>query len=317
MSFTRRRLPRFRRDGARIPPLHLTPRDLEILRRVGEHRFLRSSHIRRLVGGSPQRVLRRLQLLYHHGCLERPRAQIEYYGGIGKEIVYGLARKGAALLRGQAEARPRLPIGGAGKGTGRVFLDHALMLADILVAIELACRNRPGVRFLSRESVPLPTSVSHSREPFHWFVNLSTRHRIGVIPDAVFGLEYANADGLTETAWFMVEADRSTMPVLRQSLDQSSYFRKLLAYEATWTQRIHRTRLGLPRFRVLSVTTSAERAASLVQACRELERGHGLFLFTDLASLLAAGDCLTHPWATAGAPDSLMPNGSAEEVSSG
>jgi hypothetical protein len=187
------------------------------------------------------------------------------------------------------------------------------MVADIMVAMELACRNRPGVRFLSRESVPLSPAASNAREPFHWFVNLSTRHRVGVIPDAVFGLEYANADGLTETAWFMVEADRSTMPVLRQNLDQSSYFRKLLAYEATWTQRIHRTRLGLPRFRVLSVTTSVERADSLVQACRELERGHGIFLFTDLASLLATAELLAHPLATVSGTDVLLENAGSKE----
>jgi hypothetical protein len=49
---------------------------------------------------------------------------------------------------------------------------------------------------------------------------------------------------------------------------------------------------------VLTVTTSAERVKHLIEACHQLERGQGLFLFTDLASLLAHGDILTLPWQT-------------------
>jgi hypothetical protein len=36
---------------------------------------------------------------------------------------------------------------------------------------------------------------------------------------------------------FFLEADRGTMPVTRWTLSQTSFFRKLLAYEATWTQK--------------------------------------------------------------------------------
>ena len=56
---------------------------------------------------------------------------------------------------------------------------------------------------------------------------------------------------------------------------------KLIAYEATWTQKIHQRRLGIHRFRVLTVTTVAARVKSLLEACSQLKRGHGLFLFAD------------------------------------
>ena len=59
--------------------MQLTERDREIIRLVHRHRFLRSSHICSLIPGSPQQLLRRLKLLYHHGFLERPRSQIDYY----------------------------------------------------------------------------------------------------------------------------------------------------------------------------------------------------------------------------------------------
>ena len=43
---------------------------------------------------------------------------------------------------------------------------------------------------------------------------------------------------------------------------------------------------------------SAERVKHLIEATRLLERGQGLFLFTDLASLVAHDDILTLPWQT-------------------
>jgi hypothetical protein len=86
------------------------------------------------------------------------------------------------------------------------------------------------------------------------------------------------------------------MPVTRQTLAQTSFRRKLLAYEATWTQKIHQRNLGINRFRVLTVTTSAERVKSLVAACSQLKRGHGLFLFADKAIL--SGDLFAPVWQT-------------------
>ncbi len=282
--------------------MHMTVRDLEILRCVAAHRFLRSSQIAALVGGSARQVLRRLQLLYHHGYLDRPAAQIDYYhrGGGSQEMVYGLASCGAGRLRRDLDIPfSRMDWSGRNKRAGRLFLEHALMVSDIMVALELACRKRPDIRFLTADDIPLPAAVLKTREPFHWHVNVSTRHRVGVIPDAVFGLEYAELPEGRNRAWFFLEADRGTMPVMRQNLDQTSFFRKMLAYEATWTQSIHRTRLGLPRFRVLTVTISPERAANMAAACGALERGQGLFLFGDTSALLSGHALLEHPFQTA------------------
>ena len=86
------------------------------------------------------------------------------------------------------------------------------------------------------------------------------------------------------------------MPVTRDKLDQSSFSRKLLAYEATWRKNLHRTRFGFDRFRVLTVTRSPQRVEHLVKACSELNSGRGLFLFADESALLAHGDILTMPW---------------------
>src|ERR1039458_1273684 len=75
------------------------------------------------------------------------------------------------------------------------------------------------------------------------------------------------------------------MPVVRQKLSQTSFYRKLLGYEATWTNKVHQRHLGIPRFSVLTVTTIAARGKLLLEACFQLKRGHGLFLFADQSVL--------------------------------
>jgi len=77
MPKTRGRRPRFRRAPDDNSALQITPRDVSILRHLGEHRFLRSTHLCDLAGGSRQGILRRLAELFHRGYVERPRAQLD------------------------------------------------------------------------------------------------------------------------------------------------------------------------------------------------------------------------------------------------
>jgi hypothetical protein len=168
------------------------------------------------------------------------------------------------------------------------------MTADVMVAFELACRRHKGVRLISADELSLPAETRKIREPFRWHVTVRQQINLGAQPDRIFALEFPDRT----RAYFFLEVDRATMPVMRPNFEQSSFYRKLIAYEATWTQNIHRTRFGFNRFRVLTVTTSAERVKHLIEASHQLERGQGLFLFTDLASLAAHGDILTLPWRT-------------------
>ena len=161
---------------------------------------------------------------------------------------------------------------------GRMFLEHALLATDIMVALELACQRRGDIRLLHEDELGL-------RQPFRWWVNTDDGMKLGVIPDAVFALEYADGNGQPQRAHFFLEADRGTMPVVRKGLAQTSFHRKLLAYEATWAGKVHQRHLGIQRFRVLAVTTVAGRVASLLEACSRLNRGHGLFLFADRSVL--------------------------------
>jgi len=279
------RLPRFSRTKT-IPAIQLTARDCEIIRHTFEHRFLRSSQIHALICGSRQQLLRRLQRLYHHGFLDRPRAQIDYYRRGSQTMVYGVGNQGVKLLEDKFSI-PRRKVDWTAKNrsTNRYFLEHTLAVADVIIAFELACRRHGQM-----------VKLVHAEEFFHWTVQIrqpAATVSIGVVPDQVFGLR--RKDKPTEIAWFFLEVDRATMPVERRSLKQTSFARKLIAYHATWQQKLLK---GFPRFRVLTVTTSAERVNRLVQECGRLERGQGLFLFADKKTLSAHGDILTFPWKT-------------------
>jgi hypothetical protein len=285
------RLPRFKR----IPPIasiELTERDREIIRLVHRHRFLRSHQIVALMGGSEQQVVRRLQVLFYHGYLERPRAQIQYYErGGSRAIAYGLDSKGGSILRSELGISVNSDSwSDKHHAVGRVYLEHTLLVSNVMVALELACRKRGDVRLLYEDELGLPGG----EQSFHWRVKVNDGVKLGAIPDRVFALEYTDQDGQLQRAYFFLEADRGTMPVIRRTLSQTSFFRKLLAYEATWTNKVHQRHLGIPRFRVLTVTTIAARVASLLEACSQLKRGHGLFLFADQSVL--EKDVLSPVW---------------------
>jgi len=260
------RLPRFKRSPA-ITSMHLTGRDCEIIRLVHRYRFLRSSQIVALIGGSRQNLLRRLQMLYHHGYLERPRAQLDYYRKSGsRHIVYGLGNKGGDFLKRELGSGFReISWGAKNRSIGRVFLEHSLLVSDIMVRVELACR-KTNVRLLTERDLLSDLTIPESKV-FQWKIKVSKRVKLGVIPDRVFALELQDRNGQTNRAVFFLEADRGTMPVMRRNLLQTSFYRKLLAYEATWSQSIHRKRFGFERFRVLTVTTSTDRVNSIIKAC--------------------------------------------------
>jgi len=268
------RLPRFRRC-TKVAPIKLTERDHKIIRLIHRHRFLRSQQIIALIGGSAQNLSRRLQWLFHHGYLERPRAQLQYYERSGSQIIaYGLGNKSGSLLQLNPAS-----WGEKNRAIGRMYLAHALLVSDVIVSLELACRQH-GIRLLHEDELNLPVEA-----PLHWRVKLRDGTKLGVIPDRTFALEYTDQNGQVQRVYYFLEADRGTMPVVREKLAQSSFYRKLLAYEATWSNKVHQRHLGIPRFRVLTVTTSQPRVKSLLDACSRLQRGHGLFLFADQSVL--------------------------------
>lgn len=76
-----------------------------------------------------------MTLLYRYGFLERPRAQLTYYHLPGsRHLVYGLGNKGGALLKQElGDAFTPVPWSEKNQAIGRMFLEHALLVSDVMV----------------------------------------------------------------------------------------------------------------------------------------------------------------------------------------
>jgi hypothetical protein len=293
---------RFRRDDPQ--PIRLTADDITAIRHVARNRFLRSTHLLRILESrSPKKLLERLGALYHNGYLDRPRAQLDYYATAGSApIVYGLGNKGAALLA-ELDGTPRVKVDWTDKNrtAGRLFIEHTLLTADLAIAFELASRRGDAVHLIQATDIlaSAPEATRNAQNPWALparITHAGHTHDLHVIPDKVFGLDFTQA---RKRSYFFVEADRATMPVMRSHPRQTSFHQKILAYLAgAGTGNAHGKRLGIGNFRVLTVTTSRERIATMIEAVKLATRGNGSnqFLFTDRASVLACPDVLALEW---------------------
>ena len=301
-SLPQQRRPRFAR--AAPPPLRLTDDDIAVLQHVAKHRFLRSTHLVQLLDRSPKKLVERLGLLYHAGYLDRPRAQLDYYATAGSApMVYALGNKGAAVLAEiHGGTAPKVDWTDKNRTARRPFIEHTLLIADVMVAVEIAVRARPDVRLMEPAEIlaRAPEPTRRSKSPWRLTARLSVAgipREIGIIPDKAFGLDFTAE---RKRSYFFLEADRATMPVHRASLDQTSFVRKLLTYWQAYRAAEHTRQLGIGNFRVLTVTSSRERVASMVAALREVSGGMAsyMFLFAAHADLTATSDILDMEWVT-------------------
>ena len=299
------------------PPLQITERDTDILRLVAEYRFLNSEHIRRLVTGSAKNLSNRLKGLFEHGFLDRPQCQYEFYrpGGGSQHIVYAPTDKGIRLLANNPRTiRKSGHWANKNKSVGQLHLKHSLAIADFAVSMKLAVRGCNDIDLIDGSALltNLPTETQSLAKPYRLnvpVIHQGRRTAIGLEPDYTFSLSLTKAK---RQAFFFVEVDRGTMPIERASLGQTSILRKLLAYQSLWQSKQHQQHFGWRSFRVLFVTTSAERADNMIKATDKHTAiaGSSLFLFTDKQSLYAQEDLLAHQWHDSrGNIQTLLPQG--------
>ena len=295
------RRPRFRRL-AEPPAFRLTDGDIEIVREIARHRFLRSNQISALVGRSLDRTNERLSLLFHAGYIDRPRAQLDRFPTEGSShMVYALANEGARLLRAHGGGiDARLDLSRKNRSVLRPFIEHQLEIMDFYVALQCATRERSDVALIHPDEIvaSFPEATRAEKYPQKLKVRMSHKGRLeefGLVPDFLFGLRYP--DGSRRC--FMVEIDRGTMPVSRSDFSQTSFALKMRAYLAAHAAGLHQQCYGWKAFRVLTVTTDKNRIASMTDAFRRIPipRGPGvsLFLFATRDDL-SANDPLLHEW---------------------
>jgi Replication-relaxation len=293
---------RFRR-ASEPPAFRLTDDDVAIVRQLGRHRILRSTHIAALVGRSLDRTNDRLSRLFHAGYLDRPPAQLDYYPTAGSApLVYALADRGARLLieRDGIEFA-NVEWSRKNRNAGRPFIEHQLEIMDFYVGLQCAARARGDVQFIHPDELvaAFPDQRVAARNPFTLRVTLSHRgvmDEIGIVPDLAFGLTLP--DGARRH--FLVEIDRATMPVVRSdTFRQTSFEEKMRAYLTAHAAKRHERQFGWNTFRVLTVTTDERRAGLMMQALRSLRIPHSpgaLLFFFATRDAFRGHDPITHTW---------------------
>jgi hypothetical protein len=233
-------LSRFKRQhGARRKHFEPEERDRAIIKLVYDYRFITSAQIQGLIPGSERGILRRLQILFHHGYLDRLKLSNN------KPIVYGLGNEGAGVLTSHFGIdRQKVDWTTKNREAGERYIAHALMIANFRSTLELAMREMPdaALQFWEPEG-SFKDEVSYESEH-------KTQTRTPIVPDAYFALRVGKI-----LLPFFLEADRSTMT-------NDRFLRKLTGYYHFWRQDKHKNH-GLSAFRVLTITISVARKENL------------------------------------------------------
>jgi hypothetical protein len=236
--------------------LVLQPRDRELLKELSTMRVINNAQAK-IVGrfGTVDGASKRLRKLLHAGLLRR------YFvgSGPGRHALYSPSRKGAACV-GMPMRGPRRPNGSI--LVGDFFVDHQMAVNTVYCALKFGARP---------EGIPFNRWIAFG-EPIV--------PELRLIPDGYVEL----AAGSTIFAAFLeVDLGNESLPVWRE---------KVRKYLELATSGRHRELLGVERFRVLVVASSARRLDSLRSTVSK-ETGK-LFRFASLSD--AATQCFGTIW---------------------
>lgn len=278
--------------------LAVQPRDVELLRSVLSHRYLRSEHLHALV--SPQVSLRvvqsRLKKLHDHGFVKR--LYLPVVLGMHRPTapappIYTLSRQGARFLADQSLTDEEVTEQWSDDLIAPGTLTHHLVVTDALVALAVACRSRDDVELVASEHERTLWQRLRQYRKTRQFQN-------AVVPDGAFTLRY-RASG--ETLTFYLEVVRADVKGGNRRL-----LEKFQRYAELHRAGFFRDVYGHDRVRaILFATTSPARADNLRRLCAALEHGRRLFWFGTnqekhhhelLVNLFTAAHVLTLPWMT-------------------
>jgi Replication-relaxation len=221
--------------------------NLDTFRALDRYRYLRSNFIAGYHNagnpeGSMQHRKRDLGPLRRKGLLALPKSQEDSKNYRYCTRVYELTPKSKAILLANGKIPTRW-------SSTRDFW-HQLMIADIVMSIEIACKQR-GLRFRHRREIIGDTPFNFesyitykSYEPYDGSLR----------PDELFAIN--------ET-YFVLEADRQTEPVERANFESSSYLRKILQYRDVLKSKSYKTLI--PNMIVLNITISPEHSKNIMR----------------------------------------------------
>jgi Replication-relaxation len=311
--------PRFRRAAVEErPAFRLTDRDRELLKIIFDYRFITASLLQDLApavdltdrqqealrklrevieakkangsscasGERSQRtrreILRRLQMLYHHGYLQRKKLSDK------EPIVYSLGNLGAdelVLIHGYD--RQEIDWTTKNRESTERYMQHGLLVSRFRHAFELALRNVPDASL----ETWYPGGTFKAKVTYENTVRTREGTRTQpvektIVPDALFVVK----EGGKRIHYFL-EADRSRMSNAR-------FVEKLMAYYAFWAT--YSKAAGIAQMRVLTVTISEVRKDNLREAADTIsDEAKGLFWFIcEKAYLGKPQEILKDTWQT-------------------
>lgn len=247
----------------------VTPADLPLLRACQCYLSLTAGQLTRLcyAPGSRSYAQARLKRLVELGCLQRTLLPRPSRSG-SAPLVYTLARKGLRALAAAGGPPARRYRPSEARAAGYLHLRHTLALNDVLIALELLCRQQPLLRL---------AELRHERDlkqrPV--LVRLQDGASTAVIPDAWIDLRLAGR----YQECYAIELDRG-------STGRRAWQRKLAAL-LSYAAGPYQQAFGTPSLTVAVVATEGPaHAARLLdwteQALHALQQpaAGALFRFT-------------------------------------
>lgn len=280
--------------------LRLTSRDLGLLDKLGEHRFLDVRQVAALAFPSEDAARHRLHELLGHRLVHRLYMPVRPYDPRAVNV-YALSAKGARHVpRSRADAARPATLSTSDRRSG-LFLDHTLRRNDVRITLERLGETHPKFTMLNwkqrREDVEFRTTDVRGR-----------RQRI--VPD---GVAYVRVGPEVEV--LPIEIDMGTVRLPKMTARYKGYWRD-------FTEGGPRVRHGPVPYRVLTITNTRARLEALRTAAQRAptrgRRGSRLFWFAllDDIDIQAPDKLLGSIWKHAGyqpdgatsTPEPLFPN---------
>jgi hypothetical protein len=242
--------------------IQLTDRDIEILRWLYRYRFLRAPQlVAFLKPKSEKRFIERLGDLYHEtGLIDRPKAQWRSFDARYSPIIYELSVKGQKHLEALGALSQRATsLARRGRPGSMLQFDHAMMIVDATVEVELETITAPDQRFVpvdeilerapdTTSSASKPLAIPVTIRPCPELPALKAPYSTHIVPDGLYGIEYLIDREKRYRFWALECENRS--PTWRSKTGFSNTAMKQAAYDALIRSGQHRKVWGIPNLKL-------------------------------------------------------------------
>lgn len=310
------------------PRIRLTERDLTYFELLSRYRYLRSDFAYELIKPHTKfqnfkKFTERLGILHRSGYIHVHNGRLPYYSALTQRNIHELKPAGEQeLIKHERLAPEIVSLNKAKNRRPSSQFAHRLMVSDVLADIEIALQGYPGIRLIDFMEIAahMPNRSKLCKNP----MAMPTTARLAdprtgdtqsiqfeLEPDALFGLEYIQADGPSAFLFVALEADRKTEPVKFHNLNRSSFLIKALGYREIARRKTYQSHFGLPNLVVLFVTTTERRVEAMKACIIDIthKRGSSLFAFKVMPTLgdlyrapTPDGSLFTYPWERANKP---------------